>query len=311
VVSRIVNPELRARIADVAWSNNRRDGKSAVAAIDAYCDVIEGLLAGTWNHQHDRNPASAAIKFVHRALQIGNATSRRGTLPPRVRAVFEQMYAAARDEPDIANFRELAVIAMSFNIRQRIDVAPELEKVAANCPAGTAPWVVRAAWDLAANIYENADNEDARQRCLIGAVEQTLLMRKDVAGRAAAETAHVMDALQQLRPVKGLEDRKASLEVELRELQKASIKQMGTFKINLQVDETRDKVEQHFDQLSLEDSLRIFIVLDSSRDPAKLREEALEHEGCATDGDDVRRAHGRRGAYYFSKRRRVVDGRTR
>ena len=281
MVSRIVNPGLRARIADVAWSNNRRDGKSAAAAIDAYCDVVEGLLAGTWKHQHDRNAASAAIKFIHRALQIGYATSKRGTLPAEVRTIFEQMYDAARDEPDTANFRELAVIAMSYGIRQRIDVAPELERVATNCPGGTAPWIVKAAWDLAANIYESAENEEARQRCLIGAVEQTLLMRKDVAGRAAAEASHVMDALQQLRHVKGLVDRKAALEIELRDLQKASIEQMGTFKIDLRVDETRDRVEQHFDQLSLPDSLRVFVVLDSSRDPAKLREEALEQANAA------------------------------
>jgi hypothetical protein len=96
VVPRIVNPGLRARIADVAWSNNRRDGKSAVAAIYAYCDVVEGFLAGTWNHQHDRNAASASIKFIHRASQIGHATSKRGTLPARVRTVFDQMYLGSR-----------------------------------------------------------------------------------------------------------------------------------------------------------------------------------------------------------------------
>jgi DNA mismatch endonuclease Vsr len=47
VLPRIRHPALRARIADVVWTNDLRKGAVAKVAIDAYCDCIEGLMDGS------------------------------------------------------------------------------------------------------------------------------------------------------------------------------------------------------------------------------------------------------------------------
>ena len=72
-------------------------------------------------------------------------------------------------------------------------------------PLGTYPVAVKRAWDLAARLYHNLNDQAGRQRCLKAAVQQTLAMREEVKGSAGAEAGWVMDALQQLRHVEGEE----------------------------------------------------------------------------------------------------------
>ncbi|MCX2202033.1 hypothetical protein LDO48_20025 [Pantoea agglomerans] len=42
----ITHPALRARVADVVWSNDRKEYKAANEAIKAYCECADGLISG-------------------------------------------------------------------------------------------------------------------------------------------------------------------------------------------------------------------------------------------------------------------------
>ncbi|HUN99048.1 MAG TPA: hypothetical protein VMU69_22805 [Bradyrhizobium sp.] len=275
VVGRIVSPVLKARIADIVWSNNRRDGVNAAAAIDAYCDSVASLLEGNLKPRFGMPATHEGIPALQRAMQIAQATTKRTRRPEKVERTFETFYVAAWEHRDVSSFVSAAELALWYGLRKPDVAAAELEAVAASVPAGTFPLAVKRAWDLAARLYEKLNDREARQRCLIAAVEQTLAMREQVKGSAAAEASWVTEALQQLRHVEGMEDREQSLEVELRRLQKASLKQMGKFDIDLQLGDSREKIAEHFAKLSLSDALRRFALLTRSRDPARLRDEAL------------------------------------
>jgi len=275
IMSEIDSPALRARLADIAWSNNRRDGASAAAAIDAYCDTVDGLLDGTLKTQYGLKAGIAAKTPMHRALQIVRLTTKPANRPAKVIAAFERLYAAVRDQGDIGIFVQLAELALEFRVMDAATIAPELEAAAKATPHGAYPIAVKSAWDLAARLYQSLKDPDARQRCLMGAVEQTLAMRGHVTG-AGAEASWVMEALQQLRHVQGQEELEIKLEADLRRLQKASLKQMGSFEFDLEVGDTPQKVAKHFEDLSLSDALRTFAMLDQSRDPDRLRSEVLD-----------------------------------
>jgi hypothetical protein len=275
IVSRIGNCGLRARIADVAWSNDRRDGASAVAAINAYCEAVEGLLTGSIATYLGRQPQPEAIRLVHRALQIANATTKRAKRPDRVLTIFSTLYDTAREKIDIGTFREAAELALKFGLRKPADVALALETVAAAAPAGINPIAVKTTWDLAARLYQTMGLKDERHRCLIGAVDQTLAMRREVS-TAAAEASWVMEALQQLRHIDGMENREQELEIELRRLQKAALRQMGSFEVDLKIGDTPEKVTEYFEKRTLSEALKQFALVDCSRDPIKLRAMALE-----------------------------------
>lgn len=98
VVSRMVSPALRSRIADIAWSNNRRDGASAAAAIDAYCDLVTGLLDGSLKTSHGRIATHEAVPALQRAMQIATATTKRTKRPEKVGQAFEALYAVTQEQ---------------------------------------------------------------------------------------------------------------------------------------------------------------------------------------------------------------------
>ena len=274
-VSGIDSSALRARLADVAWSNNRRDTASATAAIGAYCDIVNGLLDGQLKTLYGLKPGLAAKTPMHRALQIAHLTSKAGTKPQNVVDTFHRLCTATRDQGEIGIFVQLAELALEFRLKDAATLAPELESAAKAIPHGGYPIAVKSAWDLAAHLHQSLRDPASRQRCLMGAVEQTLAMRKQVTG-AGAEASWVMEALQQLRHVRGQEELEVKLEADLRRLQKESLKEMGSYEFDLEIGDTPEKVAKHFDDLGQSDALRTFALLDKSRDPGQLRAEVIE-----------------------------------
>jgi hypothetical protein len=259
----------------VAWSNNRRDATSAKAAIETYCDIVNGLMDGRLKTLHGLRPIIAAKTPIHRALQLVRFTSKAGTKPQKVIDAFNCIYTVAFDQNDIGIFVQLVELALEFRLKDTAILAHELEAAAKAVPHGNYPIAVKSAWDLAARLYQSLKDPTSRQRCLMGAVEQTLAMRGQVSS-AGAEASWVMEALKQLRHVQGKEELELELEADLRRLQKASLKEMGSIEINLEIGDTPKKVAEHFDGLELSEALRTFAMLDTSRDPERLRAEAIE-----------------------------------
>ncbi len=275
IVPRAENPSLRARIADVAWSRNKRDAESAKAAIQAYCVTVNQLLEGSLRTRHGKKPLIPAITPIHRALQVVRLALKAGTRPQSVTDTFDRLYAATRDQGEIGIFVKLAELALEFDLRDAATLAGHLEAAAKAPSPGIYPISVKSAWDLAARLYQRLKDPAARQRCLIGAVEQTLAMRGHCSG-AGAEAAWVMDALQQLRHVQGQEVLKEELEADLRKLQKGTLAQMASFEFEIEIGNTPEKIIKYFETLNLSAALRAFAILDNSRDPERLRIQATE-----------------------------------
>jgi hypothetical protein len=276
VVSQITSLALRARIADVAWSNCRRDGASSAAAIEAYTELAAALLDGRLKTSHGQQPMQDAVRFMHRAMQIAKMTTKRTRRPAKIGEVFETMYAGARDAKDISSFVTLADLGIDFGLRQPAVAAAELESAASEIRAGTYPMAVKRAWDLAAQLHFNLKDPASRQRCLKQAVMQTLAMREEVNASPAAEASWVSNALLELRHIDGMEDLKRTLEGDLRALQQAAQKHFGSFEVDLQIGDTPERITEYFSKLSLSECLKRFAQLTRSRDPTKLRKEALE-----------------------------------
>lgn len=276
VVPRIRNPALRARIADIAWSNNRRDGASAVAAIDAYCAVVTAVIDGSLKDHSDILSMQEANRALQRAIQIAALTTKRGKRPENIKQTFDALYVDAKRRNDISTLRTTAELGIRFELCQGAVVAAELEATAAAVTPSPHPLAVRAALDLATQLYNGMNDKDGMQRCMKAAVEQTLAMRAQVGNSAMAEAQWVMDALQRLNHVVGMEEREQELELELRRLQKSGLKQMGAIPIDLELGNTPEKIGEHFGKLSLSDALRYFAILDKSRDPDELKANALE-----------------------------------
>jgi hypothetical protein len=87
-----------------------------------------------------------------------------------------------------------------------------------------------------------------------------------------------MDALQRLRHIKSDEAlaMEADLEVELRQLQRASIREMGVFSVDVRMDAERDRILGQFAELDFSTALKSFALLENSPKMEDLKEQAIK-----------------------------------
>src|SRR5258708_794091 len=133
------------------------------------------------------------------------------------------------------------------------------------------------ALDFAGVLYGRVGDQESEQRCQLGAVRQMLRMR-DECSQAGAKASWVMDALLRLRHIKcdeavALEN---ELEDELRRLQRSSLREMGTFAVDIQVPAERERILEIFSPMDFSTALRSFALLDSSPKMEDLKAEALQ-----------------------------------
>ena len=273
----IQHAALRARLADIVWSNDLRKGATAKIALDAYCECIEGLVSGRFVPQHHAPGVNLmdAQRLIQRALQIAFATSKRGKLSDRVKAAVSVLYDEAFRTKWHVAFARTAQLAVDYNIYDAKRVAADAEAVAGIL--ADYPEAVRIVWDYASILHRRLGDTEAQQRCELGAVRQLLRMR-DECGQAGAKASWVMDALLRLRSIKGTEAETliAELEIDLRSLQRAAVREMGTFTINLDVPQERERIVGLFEEMDFATALKSYAFLSESPAMADLKANALE-----------------------------------
>ena len=143
--------------------------------------------------------------------------------------------------------------------------AVDLEAVADANPT-LVPHAVQMALDYAGYLYGRTGDKESEQRCQLGAVHQLLRMR-DQCHQAGAKASWVMDALMRLRLI-AVRTRPSSLEeqleVELRRLQRASMREMTTFTVDVSDPAERDRILDLFVPMDLSTSLKSFSFLAMS-----------------------------------------------
>lgn len=279
ILPRIKQPALKARVADVVWTNDMRKSGVAKTAIDAYCDCIEGLISGSLEAAYPvggRHLVDAQLP-AHRALQISSAITKRGaSLPNRVTAILTTLYDEAREANQPVIFSRVVQLCVDYKIVEPKQAATDLE-TAAKAEPDSYPIAILKTLDFAGALYKRASDQESEQRCQIGAVRQMLRMR-DECPQAGAKASWVMDALLRLRQLKSeeaaaLED---ELEVELRRLQRASLREMGTFAVDIDVPGERERITQMFSKMDFSTALKSFALLETSPKAADLKTEALK-----------------------------------
>lgn len=278
LLPRVRHPALRARIADVVWTNDLRKAHVAKIAIDAYCDCVEGLSSGvlTAAFPVDGRDLVDAQTPALRALQIASAIKgRTGKLPDRVTTVMTNLYGQARTEAQPVIFCRFAQLGVEYKLVEPKTAAVDLENVASEKPA-IYPMAILSALDYAGELYRRVGDNESERRCELAAVQQLLRMR-DECGQAGAKASWVMDALLRLRHIKCDEalQLEQELEVELRQLQRASMREMATFSIDIRIDSERDRILSLFERMSFSEALKSFALLESSPKTDDLKEQAL------------------------------------
>ena len=157
-------------------------------------------------------------------------------------AVSTALYGEALKDGQPINFARVVQLCVEYRVAEAKRGATDLETVA-NAKPDIYPDAIRVALDFAGVLYKRVGEQESEQRCQLGAVRQMLRMR-DECNQAGAKAAWVMDALLRLRHIKGdeLVALENDLEDELRRLQRASLREMGTFAVNIAIPAERDRI---------------------------------------------------------------------
>ena len=191
-------------------------------------------------------------------------------------AVSTALYGEALKDGQPVNFARVVQLCVEYRVAEAKRGATDLETVA-NAKPDIYPDAIRVALDFAGVLYKRVGEQESEQRCQLGAVRQMLRMR-DECNQAGAKAAWVMDALLRLRHIKGDESvaLENDLEDELRRLQRASLREMGTFAVNIAIPAERDRIIEMFSEMDFCTALKSFALLAGSPKMDDLKAEALK-----------------------------------
>lgn len=269
---------LVARIADVAWTNDRKMGLVGQRAVEAYCACAVGLARGEFKPEFDRGGVDTLEAHVAllRAVQISAVVTGRKKTDDRLLLAYDVVYDAALANLDFVPFGKLMDLGFAERFRTAARLAADADSLASKAGRETYPMAVHGLLKRAARLHERAGDTEAKNRSLLAAVEQTLAMRGDVRKDSGAEAYWVDRAIRELEEIPDTKTRREVLESELRELQKTSLGDMASFPIELDFKDDLERVASAFESLSLSEGLFNFAHLTSSPDPAQLRKDAEE-----------------------------------
>jgi len=275
-VEHIAHPAVRARMADVAWTNNKRNVVAANQAIAAYVECVTKVLNGELKEYSDETGDLVSIcDHLVRAFQIARAISGKKLLPDPLQQALKDYYARAKERTAFVACRRSAELGCGYEVLDGVQVAAELEAVASADVGKPYPYAIQPLYEYAASLYRKAGNAEAERRCLLAAVDQMLAMRSQVSG-AAAEATWVKDAILALRRIPNTGDKKAELEKELARLQVASTEQMAMHSIDLGIKGEWEATYEQFCQYDLVTGIRNFALVDHVPTEEELKQEARD-----------------------------------
>jgi hypothetical protein len=277
LMATVANPGLRARLADIVWTNDRKESAAAAMAVDAYCEAVEGLLAGDYDEAVPGFGRSTfeQVTLAHRALQVGRATLKGNSLPPRACEAARAVYDLARSTGEHVVFTQAAHVLGTYGLVEPADIGRDAEAVADGEYKPGHAMAVQGVWDFAAEAYAAAKDPEGERRCRLRSVDMTLDRARSVQSSLVASHL-IRAAIEALRLTQGTQQQRAELLVELRERQLAARDEMRPSRRRIDVTDLAEATVQAFGDDDLPGLLRAFVELKRMSDPEVVRSQALE-----------------------------------
>jgi hypothetical protein len=273
----VKNAGLRARLADIVWTNDRRAHGAASIAVDAYSEVIEGLLAGQLDEALPGFGSSTfeQVTLAHRALQIGRSTLKGNALPERATAAAKAVYERARTSREQVVFIHAARVLATYGLAEDAEIARDAEGIAdGDFPPGHAMGV-QGVWDFAAGAYAAANDVDAERRCRLRSVEMTLDRARSATSSLVA--SHFLRiAIEALRRARDTQEMRAELLLELRDRQLAARDEFRPARQKIDAGDLAKATIEALGDADLPGLLRAFTRLIVLADPQAIRAQAIE-----------------------------------
>jgi len=276
VAPAVVNPGLRARLADIAWLNDRKQAAMAQLAISSYCAAVQDVIDGKAELFFEDRKATShnGTELLRRACQIANMTGWKEPEASRLKGLIASLGKSAFDERDAGGFLNMGELDADYRITLPQVVAERAEALANS--AEIDPDTARHLWELAARAHRQDGKDAESNRCLTSGAECYVRLAELAGLKGMTASSWLMDAIKALRGAPGTKTRRAELEAKLREAQANIADEMTTFSQQFDISDLVDHARKAVAGLTLAQALFEFANLEHSPSPEKLREEALK-----------------------------------
>lgn len=253
----VEHPVLRARLADIAWYNDRKLGDTGKLAVAAYAETIERRISGELHRTHgDDGHLLDLADIAQRMMNISARLYKISALPESITVILTKLFDACIQARSYVAFIKVSEIGLAFKVFEWRTVLAGAERTVADVEGQDYPMAVQGVWELAARGYGIIGEKDNQKRAQKEIVEHDLKMRNQV-GQASAEAHWVRTAIGKLRQFGGNKEWIAKLRSELRDLEEASLDDFGVFSNTLDVTDLVTGTVGVFEKLTLPDILAI------------------------------------------------------
>ena len=277
----IRNPGLRARLADVAWHNDRASKVLAQVAINAYCDSIRLVRDGQAEIPHTPTNAIGhrGCNMLRRACQIAYATGWKDPERAELRSLIQAVAHEAIDRGHFRDFLDANKLCLQYSIGDTSTIAASAETLASLSTLD--PHLSQDLWNLAAEAHRRSGNSQERDRCRVSSAECHVTMADAASGKGMVAASSLMDAIEALRQLPNTKERRQELEKRLRKAQSYIADEMGEISTEFDLTEFVEHARRAVMGVGLAQAIGEFACLTKSPDPSDLRsmveEQAQEH----------------------------------
>jgi len=270
------HPVLRARLADLAWYNDRKRGDVGKLAVEAYCEIIKRRIVGELHRTHgDDTHFLDVADLATRMMSVAARVHKISALPSSITDLLDTLFCACVEARSHVAFCQVAHITLGYNIFGWQKVLHGAEAIVSDVGDQDYPMALQGVWELAERGYAKLNDKDNQKRAQDAIVEQDLKMRSQV-GAASAEAHWVRVAIDKLRRFGGNKQRIAELRKELRDLEDASLDDFASIPYQLDLSELAGGTVALFKTLTLPDILMQFALLSESPSKESLERDADE-----------------------------------
>lgn len=269
--SEVEHPVLRARIADIAWYNDRKLGDIGRLAVAAYAEIIRRRIDGELRRTYvDDGYVLDLADIAERMTIIAARLYKIGAFPEFVIVSMTKLFKSCIEACSYVAFTKVSEIGIAYKIFEWSTILAGIEKTMADTEGQDYPMAIQGVWELAERGYGIIGDTENQKRAQHAIVEQDLKMRGQV-GPASAKAHWVRTAISKLRQFGRHKEWVEQLREELRVLEEASLDQFGYYSQKMDLTELATGTIKVFDKLTLPDTLLQFALLVQPQSKTELK----------------------------------------
>ena len=236
----IKNVGLRARLADVAWTIQRKQD-AADLAVHAYCEGIEALRVGSVSLAFENGSAWCfqAKGMAVRAARISEITRWKLSSAERTKSLIADLVRQAASEDRGDDFCRLAEVDLKHRLTSEKTVADEAERMVGLEKYTTDPCMRKWLLEIAVRAFQLVSDDNGRHRCIRG-IARCLEQMAEMTNSAILKSSYLEDAFSILRHAKNAQDEREAIKEKLREVQPNIRDEMHSFSMASDFSELAD-----------------------------------------------------------------------